>query len=89
MSPSRIEDAIYELHYEILSNAQADGMDENDAFDMSVQAVLKAVEEATAKLAAKAAEKVEERAKESVSDYLGTFVKGAVDPSILELYGLA
>jgi hypothetical protein len=88
-SPTRIEDAINELHYEILDNAQADGMDWDDAFSMSVEAVLMAVEEAMAKVATKATKKVEEKAKESARDYLDTFVKGAVDPSILELYGLA
>ena len=88
-SPTRIDAAINELHYEILGNAQADGMDWDDAFSMSVEAVLKAVKEAAAAIAAKPAKEVEERAKESARDYLDTFVKGAVDPSILKLYGLA
>jgi hypothetical protein len=64
-------------------------MDWDDAFSMSVEAVLMAVEEAMAKVATKATKKVEDRAKESARDYLDSFVKGAVDPSILELYGLA
>ena len=88
-SPTRIEDAINELHYEILENAQADGMDWDDALSMAMAAVLKVVEEATASLAAKAAKEVEEKTEEHIRDYLGSFVKSAVDPSILKLYGLA
>ena len=41
-----ITDAINELHSEILSNAQADGMDWDDAFDMARKAVLKVIAEA-------------------------------------------
>lgn len=44
-----ITDAINELHSEILSNAQADGMDPDDAFDMAMAAVLKAMAEAKSK----------------------------------------
>lgn len=44
-----ITDAINELHSEILSNAQADGMDWDDAFDMAMAAVLKAMAEAKSK----------------------------------------
>jgi hypothetical protein len=48
-SPTRIDAAINELHYEILGNAQADGMDWDDAFDMAMAAVLKAMAEAKSK----------------------------------------
>lgn len=41
-----VTDAINELHSEIHSNALADGMDPDDAFDMARKAVLKVIAEA-------------------------------------------
>ena len=41
-----VTDAINELHSEIHSNALADGMDPDDAFDMAMAAVLKVIAEA-------------------------------------------